>query len=64
MRVGTKQLHGVRPMFMLVNGFRFLAQQLDCQLLGIPHRQQAKYRWNDSSGYYLITMSFGKKMMR
>ncbi|AFI45598.1 VirK/YbjX family protein [Pasteurella multocida] len=47
-RVVTKQLHGVRPMFMLVNGFRFLAQQLDCQLLGIPHRQQAKYRWNDS----------------
>lgn len=48
-RIATKQLHGVRPMFMLVNGFRFLAQQLDCQVLGIPHRQQAKYRWNDSA---------------
>ncbi|HHT7855932.1 VirK/YbjX family protein [Pasteurella multocida] len=48
-RAVTKQLHGVRPMFMLVNGFCFLAQQLNCQLLGIPHRQQAKYRWNDSA---------------
>ncbi|EPZ00954.1 DUF535 family protein, partial [Mannheimia haemolytica] len=45
----TKQLHGVRPMFMLINVFKFIAQHFDLELLGIPHKRQAKYRWNDHS---------------
>lgn len=44
----TKQLYGVRPMYMLVNSFKILADQFNCQLLGIAHKNQAKYRWNDS----------------
>lgn len=48
-RTVTKDLHGVRPMFMLMNGFKLLAHKLNCELLGIPHKHQAKYRWNDSS---------------
>ncbi|MFD1806512.1 VirK/YbjX family protein [Pasteurella oralis] len=48
-RAATKQLHGVRPMFMLVNAFKIFAQTLNCELIGIPHKQQAKYRWNDSA---------------
>lgn len=45
----TKQLHGVRPMFMLVTAFKALAQELSVQLVGIPHKAQAKYRFNDSA---------------
>lgn len=45
----TKQLHGTRPMFMLVTAFKALAQQLNVQLVGIPHKAQAKYRFNDSA---------------
>lgn len=45
----TKQLYGIRPMFMLVVVLKLLAQQWDCELFGIVHRRQAKYRWNDSS---------------
>ena len=48
-RVATKSLHGVRPMFMLLNGLKVLAAQLGCELVGIPHKHQAKYRWNSSS---------------
>lgn len=48
-RIATKQLHGVRPMFMLVNAFKMLAQTWNCELTGIPHKKQAKYRWNDSA---------------
>ncbi|MGQ0286270.1 VirK/YbjX family protein [Pasteurellaceae bacterium 22721_9_1] len=48
-RNATKNLHGVRPMFMLINGFKLLAQKWHCELLGIPHKYQAKYRWNDST---------------
>ncbi|QPB42396.1 DUF535 family protein [Rodentibacter haemolyticus] len=40
----TKDLHGVRPMFMLMNVFRELAKNLQCDLLGIPHKFQGKYR--------------------
>ncbi|WP_439327742.1 VirK/YbjX family protein [Lonepinella sp. BR2357] len=47
-RNATKALHGVRPMFMLVNVFKIVAQQLGCELKGIPHKYEAKYRWNDS----------------
>lgn len=45
----TKQLHGVRPMFMLVNAYKMLAQELNCELLGIAHKNQGKYRWNDNT---------------
>lgn len=45
----TKQLYGVRPMFMTVNVFKLVAAGLGCQLYGIPHKHQAKFRWNDSS---------------
>ena len=48
-RQATKALHGVRPMFMLVNAFKVLAETLNCRLEGIPHKRQAKYRWNDSA---------------
>ncbi|AZI14629.1 VirK/YbjX family protein [Avibacterium paragallinarum] len=47
-RTATKQLHGIRPMFMIVNAFKMLATQSDCELIGIAHKRQAKYRWNDS----------------
>ncbi|MEG9475924.1 VirK/YbjX family protein [Mannheimia indoligenes] len=45
----TKQLYGVRPMFMLVNIFKLIAQYFNLELLGIHHKNQAKYRWNDHS---------------
>lgn len=48
-RQATKLLHGVRPMFMLVNAFKVFAEALNCRLEGIPHKRQAKYRWNDSA---------------
>lgn len=48
-RESTKEMHGVRPMFMLIHSFKLLAQKLNCELIGIPHKYQAKYRWNDSS---------------
>ena len=48
-RQATKLLHGVRPMFMLVNAFKVFAETLNCRLEGIPHKRQAKYRWNDSA---------------
>lgn len=48
-RSATKQLHGVRPMFMLVNAFKYLAKQAECHLVGIVHKHQAKYRFNDSA---------------
>ncbi|URL06089.1 VirK/YbjX family protein [Avibacterium sp. 21-595] len=47
-RLATKELHGMRPMFMLVNAFKLLAKQLGCDLVGISHKRQAKFRWNDS----------------
>ena len=37
------------PMFMLVNAFKVFAETLNCRLEGIPHKRQAKYRWNDSA---------------
>ncbi len=48
-KVATKQLHGMRPMYMLVNAFKNLAETLNCKLLGIAHKNQGKYRWNDHS---------------
>lgn len=40
----TKTLHGVRPMFMLMNVFKLLAKKWHCELIGIPHKAQGKYR--------------------
>lgn len=40
----TKALHGTRPMFMLVNAFKVLAKKWGCELVGIPHKAQGKYR--------------------
>lgn len=45
----TKQLQGARPMFLLVDAFRLVAQALGLELIGIAHKNQAKYRWNDRS---------------
>ncbi|MCW9718640.1 VirK/YbjX family protein [Avibacterium sp. 21-599] len=43
----TKSLYGIRPMFMIVNVFKLLCQLFACELVAIPHKNQAKYRWND-----------------
>ncbi len=62
----TKDLHGVRPMFMLMNVFRELAKHWQCELVGIPHKSQGKYRlsarskilfdydefWQENQGVY------------
>lgn len=62
----TKDLHGVRPMFMLMNVFRELAKLWQCALVGIPHKSQGKYRlsarskilfnydefWQENQGVY------------
>ena len=45
----TKQLHGIRPMFLLVYIFKMLCEIKQFQLLGIPKKHQAKYRFNDFS---------------
>ncbi|MDH3001182.1 hypothetical protein A1D23_12045 [Chelonobacter oris] len=45
----TKQLHGVRPAYMLLIMIKMICQALNCSLLGIKHKNQAKYRWNDHS---------------
>ena len=44
MKQATKELHGVRPMFMLMNVFRLLAEKWQYELIGIPHTSQGKYR--------------------
>lgn len=62
----TKDLHGIRPMFMLMNVFRELAKHWRCDLVGIPHKSQGKYRlsarskiqfnydefWQENQGVY------------
>ncbi|QGM81027.1 VirK/YbjX family protein [Otariodibacter oris] len=45
----TKNLHGFRPHALLVNAFKMLAKVFDCELVGIAHKHQAKYRRNDHS---------------
>ncbi|HHF6114296.1 TPA: VirK/YbjX family protein [Haemophilus influenzae] len=40
----TKALHGMRPMFLLVNAFKMLAEKWQYELVGIPHKAQGKYR--------------------
>ncbi|OOF49053.1 hypothetical protein BKK52_04475 [Rodentibacter trehalosifermentans] len=62
----TKDLHGLRPMFMLMQVFRELAKHWQCDLVGIPHKSQGKYRlsarskilfdydefWQENQGVY------------
>ncbi|OOF84315.1 hypothetical protein BKG92_00120 [Rodentibacter ratti] len=62
----TKDLHGIRPMFMLMHVFRELAKHWQCDLVGIPHKAQGKYRlsarskiqfnydefWQENQGVY------------
>lgn len=40
----TKDLHGMRPMYLLVHVFKLLAEKWDCELVGIPRTSQGKYR--------------------
>lgn len=47
-RTVTKKLHGIHPMFMLINLFKMLCDHYGLVQLGIPHKYQAKYRFNDS----------------
>lgn len=48
-KLATKQLHGIRPAFLLVHIFKMLCEIKQFQLLGIPKKHQAKYRFNDFS---------------
>ena len=61
MKQATKELHGVRPMFMLMNVFRLLAEKWQCELIGIPHTSQGKYRYLRAVKSYSTTMNSGKK---
>lgn len=45
----TKQMHGIRPAFMIVNVFKMICQIENFSLLGIPKENQAKFRRNDHS---------------
>ena len=45
----TKQLHGIRPGFLLVYIFKMLCEIKQFQLVGISKKHQIKYRFNDSS---------------
>lgn len=45
----TKKLHGIRPMFMMVYLFKLFAEHYHFKLLGISHKYQAKYRFNDNT---------------
>ncbi len=49
MKATTKGLFGVRPMFMMTQIFRFFCENSDLLLCGIAHKNQCKYRFNDSS---------------
>lgn len=46
-KLATKELHGARPMYLLVDAFRIFSRQLGVELYGIAHKNQSKYRWND-----------------
>lgn len=45
----TKKLHGIRPMFMLIELLKMLASHYQLKLYGIAHKHQAKYRFNDNT---------------
>lgn len=48
-KIATKKLNGVRPMFMLIYLFKMISAHYGLQLCGIPHKYQAKYRFNDNT---------------
>lgn len=48
----TKQLHGMRPMFMLVECYRILANHWQFTLLGTPHKRQVKVKRLKSGKIY------------
>lgn len=48
----TKVLFGIRPMYLLIIAFKLFSKNWKLELMGIPHKAQAKYRWNDS--HYLL----------
>ncbi|ABY69061.1 VirK/YbjX family protein [Actinobacillus pleuropneumoniae] len=47
----TKQCHGLRPAYLLIEVMKLLAHTLGYQLLGIPHKYQNKSRFIQSKRY-------------
>lgn len=48
-KIVTKKLHGIRPMYMIVYLFKLFAEHYQLTLQGIAHKNQAKYRFNDNT---------------
>ncbi|MEG9488393.1 DUF535 family protein [Mannheimia indoligenes] len=48
-KIVTKKLNGIRPMFMLICLFKMISEHYALQLCAIPHKYQAKYRFNDNA---------------
>lgn len=48
-KICTKSLFGVRPAFMMVHLLQLLSQEFGLTPLGIPHKAQCKYRFNDNT---------------
>lgn len=48
----TKALHGVRPMFLMVDAMKLLAKTWKLGLTGVPYAQQTKVRINGSRKVY------------
>lgn len=48
-KIVTKKLNGIRPMFMLIYLFKMISEHYALQLCAIPHKYQAKYRFNDNA---------------
>lgn len=48
-KIVTKKLHGIRPMYMMIYLGKLFAEHYKFMLLGIAHKNQVKYRFNDSS---------------
>lgn len=48
-------------LFMLVNVYKLLAKELNCELLGIAHKNQRKISLERQCVCYLIMMIFGKE---
>ncbi len=54
----TKKLHGMRPMYLLVEGFKIFAQGMNKTLVGIPLENQVKKRWYGSQKVYFDYNAF------
>ncbi|MDP8162921.1 VirK/YbjX family protein [Pasteurella skyensis] len=57
----TKKLHGMRPMYLLVEAFRLLAQGMNKELVGIPLEYQVKKRWYGAQKVYFDYNAFWKE---